>query len=1190
MMSFEEIVPNERLRRARDLRGWTQADLAEALGTDFETVSRWERGIIVPSSYYREKLCTVLGKTAEELGLRSEHVDMLTTSTHSYVFLAVSFADAELEFVAHLRANLQARGMTILSSRAVKRLGSGNMRKVLQEGVRAAQMVLVVASPAAQSSRHVQVALQLAKIYQRPVCAIWIAGESRQMCMPKDSDEPYTMIDGRKGYDLTLIDEIVATLERAQLAPDMPSPETSRAAREQPTQPRNPYKGLQAFQREDAQDFFGRESLIDTLVASLEASLLVEKQYNQSARMLAVIGPSGSGKSSVVMAGLLPRLQSGGLPESEKWIYLDPIVPGLHPVDSLAVAFAEQLPTRSLHTIRDDLEYEFAEGLHLLATALAGWQDTKVLLVLDQFEELFTLTASEDERQHFLALLLNAVTEPRGPVVVVLTLRADFFDRPMYYSELGQLIESHHTLVFAMDITALRAVIEQPASLPDVQLVFEDDLVGDLLFEMQGQSSALPLLQFTLDQLYQRRNGHHLTLRAYHEIGGVKGALVKHAEAIYAALPSEEHRGLARALFVRLIDPGMTDQDIMRRRAALTEFVLDDPTRTRLLRETIDTFIAARLLSTDTRAGFATVEVSHEALIREWPRLSNWLQVAREDIRLQQLISEDVAEWERRGKPRDRLYHGSQFKEAQAWARRNIPSANETAFLRASASRRMWYVISVLAMVFLILSTTGISLGLLLRSMPSLTVVTTLNDDGPGSLRQAIASSRQGGTITFDPGLRGTIIMNHEGLDLAKDLSIRGPGEGLISISSSDVNGGVNGGPGYNIYVSSSAIVAMSGLTFKNSKQWTSSFLINEGTLTLSNSLVTDNTLFSLDNIPTDSILATSAVGGGITNTGTLILNNSSVSGNAVITRSYPNTLGPIHDTFNRGGGIANTGTLMLNNSSVSDNRVDGSRGAYGGGIYNGFSGSITLNNSTVAGNVVASQGTEKGVNNFFDPPGGYGGGIYNAGTLSLNNSTVSRNSASTGGGGIFEFGSSQAQSYITMLFCTIYGNSAKNGGGISMMIPGETIASGPVQVQNSIIAGNQADGNPDISGILSTFVQKDGGGAAPPSTGGAIITDGYNLIQNIVGVSFADPMKKHSTDIVGTTFANLLIDPQLRDNGGITQPHTLTLALYRDSSAIDRIPLADCLLDGITADQRGVKRPDDHEATCDIGAYESTD
>src|SRR5439155_19745725 len=136
-----------------------------------------------------------------------------------------------------------------------------------------------------------------------------------------------------------------------------------------------------------------------------------------------------------------------------------------------------------------------------------------------------------------------------------------------------------------------------------------------------------------------------------------------------------------------------------RRRAALSEFTLDDPTQTRLLRETIDTFITARLLTTNEVGGTTTIEVSHEAVIREWKRLAEWMREAREDIPLQQAISEDVAEWERRGKPGDRLYRGSQLKEAQAWARRNTPSGSEVAFLRASIASRVRFLVSVLMVV-----------------------------------------------------------------------------------------------------------------------------------------------------------------------------------------------------------------------------------------------------------------------------------------------------------------------------------------------------------------------------------------------------------------------------------------------------------------------------------------------------------
>src|SRR5204863_6108413 len=194
-----------------------------------------------------------------------------------------------------------------------------------------------------------------------------------------------------------------------------------------------------------------------------------------------------------------------------------------------------------------------------------------------------------------------------------------------------------------------------------VQLTFQGDLVSDLLFEVQEKVGALPLLQFTLDQLFQRRSGNQLTLHSYREIGGVKGALAKQAETTYAALPSEEHRSLARVLFLRLIDPGMTEHDTTRRRAALSEFSLVPATQTRLLAETIEAFTTARLLTSNTIAGVPTVEVSHEALIREWARLSDWLHEAREDIRFQQSLSEDVAEWEQRDKPSDRLYRGYQF-------------------------------------------------------------------------------------------------------------------------------------------------------------------------------------------------------------------------------------------------------------------------------------------------------------------------------------------------------------------------------------------------------------------------------------------------------------------------------------------------------------------------------------------------
>jgi WD40 repeat protein len=275
------------------------------------------------------------------------------------------------------------------------------------------------------------------------------------------------------------------------------------------------------------------------------------------------------------------------------------------------------------------------------------------------------------------------------------TLRADFYDRPMRYPALGALMEAGGVSVLPMSYPELRAAVIGPAVLADVRLEFEDDLVGDLLFDVQGQAGALPLLQFTLDQLFERRDGRRLTGEAYQRIGGVRGALARHAEATYADLPSEEHRRLAWALFLRLADPGVTEQDTTRRRAAIAELLLPDPRQTALLRQVADTFIAARLLTTTSQSAFAIagaattmLEVSHEALFREWERLGRWLHEAREDIRRQHAMSADAAVWAQRGRPTDYLYRGSALLEAEAWAARNTPSTLELAFLTAARDER----------------------------------------------------------------------------------------------------------------------------------------------------------------------------------------------------------------------------------------------------------------------------------------------------------------------------------------------------------------------------------------------------------------------------------------------------------------------------------------------------------------------
>src|SRR5260370_23884328 len=221
-MNFEEIIPNERLRRVRYEKGWTQDELVEKVGTTFETVSRWERGIKATSAFFRRKLCDVLGKTAEELGLLADPSAIPTPGPSPCVFFSSAYADAEDKFVVSLKMELQTRGVTVWSSRTIRRQETRNKRNVLQEAIRAAQVVLLIVSPITQASHHVQDTLRLARHFRRPVCAVWIDGEFLQDCMPKDYGEPYATIDARERDDYLLRDKIVAAPQPVWFTPIAP--------------------------------------------------------------------------------------------------------------------------------------------------------------------------------------------------------------------------------------------------------------------------------------------------------------------------------------------------------------------------------------------------------------------------------------------------------------------------------------------------------------------------------------------------------------------------------------------------------------------------------------------------------------------------------------------------------------------------------------------------------------------------------------------------------------------------------------------------------------------------------------------------------------------------------------------------------------------------------------------------------
>ncbi len=600
-------------------------------------------------------------------------------ATEGGKLIFISYSTVDGAFADRLRADLSAAGLNLWIDRIGLKVGTRNWEDAIREALKRADGVLLIASPASRRSRFVRDELAIAEDNDKPIFPVWADGDkwSDAITMGFGTTQYVDLRGDRYAAGLRSLIEALGGIPptstaraAAQVAEIVPITREELPPPPPDFVPRNPYKGLKAFRADDRADFFGREAFVNDLLQALR----------ENPQFLAVIGSSGSGKSSVVMAGLLPRLQDGGLPGSDGWVYLDPFVPGVRPIEALSIALARHLPHKAQAAIDEDLLHPSARGLHRLAKQIS---QTRLVLYIDQFEELFTQTADDAERRQFIDLLTTAAHEPDSAVTILLTLRADFYDRPLGYADLGALFEAHGKAILPLTLADLYDVILKPAALEDVRLTFEPGLAEDMVFSVKGEAGALPLLQFTLDQLFQRREGLRLTRAAYDALGGVRGALAKHAEATYQTLDVDRQR-LARGLFLRLIEPGATEQDTTRRRARMSELTLTNSEQTERLRTAADTFVQARLLTTDSAAGEDTLEVSHEALIREWERLKAWLNEAREDVTLMKRIAADADEWRRKGQPEDALYRGRRLREAQEWARANSASMTETAFIAAS--------------------------------------------------------------------------------------------------------------------------------------------------------------------------------------------------------------------------------------------------------------------------------------------------------------------------------------------------------------------------------------------------------------------------------------------------------------------------------------------------------------------------
>ena len=464
-----------------------------------------------------------------------------------------------------------------------------------------------------------------------------------------------------------------------------------------------PYRGLAAFQEEDTPYFFGREAVTHQLVNAVKQKPLI-----------AVVGASGSGKSSVVFAGLIPQLKRD---KNRDWQIIS-FRPGNNPFESLAIAFGSiltkvnpsgndlttetvviNLPNSPMETgdgeigFEDSHQQKLAElelevdlkasdlGLfNAIETFIQDAPRTHLVLIADQFEELYTLYHHAEERQIFLDNLLNAVDKAPN-FTLILTLRADFYGEALSYRRLADVLQDAHINLGAMNAQELEAVITQPAAIYNVQL--EEGLTQRLVNDVLQSPNHLPLLEFTLTQLWEKQYQGYLTHQAYTEIGGVETALANHAEEIYAQLNTTD-KDRVQEIFIQLVQPRQASTDI--RRLATRGEVKDENW------DLVTRLADARLVVTNCNqiTGIETVEIIHEALIKNWRRFGQWMRIDGDFRIWQEQLRVVIKQWQNSDNDIGGLLRGKPLIDGEDWLlkRSHQISDDEQKFINLSLELR----------------------------------------------------------------------------------------------------------------------------------------------------------------------------------------------------------------------------------------------------------------------------------------------------------------------------------------------------------------------------------------------------------------------------------------------------------------------------------------------------------------------
>ncbi|RMB80502.1 caspase, EACC1-associated type [Streptomyces shenzhenensis] len=512
--------------------------------------------------------------------------------------------------------------------------------------------------------------------------------------------EPHRHLSDRGG-ELVLADNPAAGPARVPLAP---------GTKQEGPEPPCPYLGLRSFGVDDAAYYFGREQLVGEVLQKMS-------EWSDKGGPVAVVGPSGSGKSSLLHAGLLPAIRRGELRVrgSGTWPYLS-LTPGDRPLSTLGRRFAQSAGT-SDEVLAAELR-EFPGQLSALvrqALVREDGDEGRLLVLVDQFEELFTQCTDETERRAFVEALCS-VSRPDGPwpaaALVVIAVRADFYSRCLAYPELVPTFRENQVPVAPMTPEQLRHAIERPATVVGYRV--EDGLSGlvlrDLRVGAEQQESTefgfLPLLSYALEQTWAHSEGRDLLIQRYEDSGGVWNAVTKQADLVYERLDPGA-REAARHLILRMVHVSEDFEDT-RRRVELAELTEGrSEAEAAHISTALDALADARLITLDDH----TAQITHEALLRWWPRLRGWIDEDRDALRIHRQLADAAREWQ---STHDRgvLYSGARLATAREWfadaGHRTVLTPTEQRFLKRSVRshrlRRSSAVISVGVLVAALLS------------------------------------------------------------------------------------------------------------------------------------------------------------------------------------------------------------------------------------------------------------------------------------------------------------------------------------------------------------------------------------------------------------------------------------------------------------------------------------------------------